>query len=308
MNAVNTTTSNAMSTRESLTMQARVLSNNIAVNMWELARVFTEAKEVIPHGEFENWVKENTNLSLRTTQNMMAAYRRFGGMPQIENMGQAKTFRLLPLPEGAEEDFLKTHDVENMTAREVEKAVKAVRDELDKEKAARKEAERRAKLAEEHPSIPQKLIDELKESKDTIARQKDEAERLKTTAQDAVDERLKLQREITTLKREANETNELLVEQQKELQRAQEELLNAQSAIAKGDAERMPADRLTSEVFAGAVRNFLGAVARMPQMKKAFAAMDADEWNEYDTLLTTVEKWAKDSRKALNAAEAVMVQ
>lgn len=296
-----------ISTVESLAAQARALRWQIDVNMWQLARVFMEAKEIVPHGEFENWVKENTDLSLRTAQNMMAAYRRFNGIPQIDGLGQAKAFRLLPLPEGAEEDFLKTHDVENMTTREIEKAVKEARDELEKEKAARREAERRAKLAEEHPAIPQKLLDELKESKDLIERQKDEAERLKNTAQDAVDERLKLQREIVALKKEVSENNKYLVEQQKELQHAQEELLNAQSAMAKGDAERVPADRLTADALGMAVRAFIGAAARMPHMRKAFAAMGSDEWNEYDELLSTVEKWAKDSRRALEAREAVMV-
>ena len=287
--------------------EAEMYELNGKVSFYNLARIFVQVKENTEHGQWTAWLKQHSGFGERQAQNMMAAYRRFGENPELNGVGQSKLFRLLPLPEGAEEDFLKTHDVESMTTREIEKAVKEAREELEKEKAARREAERRAKLAEEHPVIPQKLLDELQETKATVDRQKDEAERLRNTAQEAVDERLRLQREIVALKKEVSENNELLVEQQKELQRAQEELLNAQSATAKGDAERVPADRLTADALGTAVRAFIGTAARMPHMRKAFAAMESDEWNEYDELLSTMEKWAKDSRKALDAREAVMV-
>ena len=306
-----TVNTGALSVRDNLTLQARAYCHNISFNMLQLGRVFTEAKEVIPHGEFEDWVRENTDLSLRTAQNMMAAYKRFGGMKEIEGVSQSNMFRLLRLPEGAEEDFLKEHDAKSMTAREVEEAVKRTRNEMiaevARERQLRFDAEKRAEKAAKNADIPEEVTDELRSKDETIKRQRQELDRLADMNKESIEERRRLESENELLRREADEREEMLGEQQEELNRTQAELLNAQSAMAKGDAERMPADRLTSEVFAGAVRSFLGAVARMPQMKKAFAAMDAGEWNEYDTLLATVEKWAKDSRKALNAAEGAMV-
>ena len=94
----------------------------------------------------------------------------------------------------------------------------------------------------------------------------------------------------------------MLNEQQDDLNRAQQELLNAQSAIAKGDAERIPADQLTADAFASAVRAFIGTVARMPHMRMTFATMDHRDKEEYSVLLQTVEKWCEDSRRALDTA------
>lgn len=295
-----------ISVLDGLAMQARTLRMNINMNMWQLARVFTEAKEIIPHGQFGKWVEENADVSERTAQDMMAAYKRFGGKPQFEGLGQAKTFKLLPLPAGTEEKFMEEHDVSAMTTREVQEAVKKAREEaqaeIDRERKARMEAERRAEEAESRPpEIPPELTDELAKSRETIAQQRTEVERLAAVGTEALAEQRRLSMENADLQREIQERDDLLAEQQEDINRAQRELLNVQSAIAKGDAERVPADQLTPDAFASAVRAFIGTVARLPHMRMVFASMPYDQKQEYSVLLETVEKWAEDSRKALDA-------
>lgn len=288
-----------ISVLDGLAMQARTLRMNINMNMWQLARVFTEAKEIIPHGQFGKWVEENADVSERTAQDMMAAYKRFGGKPQFEGLGQAKTFKLLPLPAGTEEKFMEEHDVSAMTTREVQEAVKKAREEaqaeIDRERKARMDAERRAEEAESRPpEIPPELTDEL-------AKNRAEVERLAAVGNEALAEQRRLSKENADLQREIRERDDLLAEQQEDINRAQQELLNVQSAIAKGDAERVPADQLTPDAFASAVRAFIGTVARLPHMRMVFASMPYDQKQEYSVLLETVEKWAEDSRKALEA-------
>lgn len=294
-----------ISVLDGLAMQARTLRMNINMNMWQLARVFTEAKKIMPHGQFGKWVEENADVSERTAQDMMAAYKRFGGKPQFEGLGQAKTFKLLPLPAGTEEKFMEEHDVSAMTTREVQEAVKQAREEakaeIERERNARLAAEKRAEEAESRPpEIPPELTDELAESRETIAKQRAEVERLAAAGTEALAEQRRLSKENTDLQREIRERDDLLAEQQEDLSRAQQELLNVQSAIAKGDAERVPADQLTPDAFASAVRAFIGTVARMPHMRTTFATMNPSDKQEYDLLLKTVEKWAEDSRKALD--------
>lgn len=291
-------------TLDSLAMEARALRLSINMNMWQLARVFLEAKEQMPHGQFERWVKENADVSLRTAQDMMAAYKRFGGKPQFDGLGQAKTFKLLPLPEGTEEKFIEEHDVSSMTTREVQAAVKQERAraqaEIQRERNARIAAEQRAAEAENRPpKIPDILAEALRTDKETIARKQAEVELLAAMGNDAIARSQQLSMENAALQRELQERDELLAEQQADLSRAQQELLNIQSAIAKGDAERTPADQLTPNAFASAVRAFIGTCARMPHMRAAFAQMPQEQKQEYSVLLETVETWAKDSRMAL---------
>lgn len=82
-----------ISTIEILAAQARALKMTINVNMWQLARVFVEAKQIVPHGQWGKWLEENAEVSERTAQDMMQAYKRFGGIPQIEGIGKAYILR-----------------------------------------------------------------------------------------------------------------------------------------------------------------------------------------------------------------------
>lgn len=287
-----------ISTIEILAAQARALKMTINVNMWQLARVFVEAKKIVPHGQWGKWLEENAEVSERTAQDMMQAYKRFGGIPQIEGIGKAKLFRMLPLPDGAVEQFLKENDVSNMSTREIERAVKQARaeadEEIQKERRARMEAEQRAAAAEKAKNQPSaELRSELHNNQTRIAQQEAEIERLAKAGSIAAGEAERLRREL-------KEQTELLEEQQAEINRAQQEILNMQSAAAKGDAERTPESQLTLEAFSSAVRVFIGTCARLPMMRFAFAAMGPDDLREYRVLLETVEKWAKDSREAMD--------
>lgn len=75
---------------DSLAAQARTLRANIDLNMWQLARVFVEAKELVPHGEWQGWLRENADVSVRTAEDMMAAWKRFGGREDLPGSDRQK--------------------------------------------------------------------------------------------------------------------------------------------------------------------------------------------------------------------------
>lgn len=89
-----------------------------------------------------------------------------------------------------------------------------------------------------------------------------------------------------------------------ENQRLKDALANARSAIAKGDADRKVSSKLSADMLAGAVKQFVGTCAQMPHMGREFAMMAKDERSEYERLLKTVEGWCKQSRKAISMVEA----
>ena len=273
---------------DNLAMQAKTYIQNARMNLLQLGRVLAEAKPLVQHGEWENWVKTNTSMSKRAAEQYMQAYAEFGLNPQIAELGTTKTLKLLPLTEDEREN-----DVSSMSTRQLDEAIRKqkqealkearqeVQGELEKERTARIAAEQRAKAAESRPpEVTKELSDKLRSHKEQMER---------------------LTRENSILKQEIRERDEELEEQQADYNRAQEELLNIKSQVAKGDAERVPTDQLTVDAFASAVRAFIGACARMPHMSATFSAMSQIDKNEYDELLRTVEAWAKDSRKALDS-------
>lgn len=307
MNEMTTQSSIEIAVLGGLAQEAQYYAKSIANGMIQLGRVLTEAKPLVKHGEWEKWIRENAGCSVRYAQMFMQAYERFGDNPAVMQIGErGKIFKLLSLPSGTEEKFLAENDVADMTTHEVEDAVRRVREEmgvqLNREKKARQQAEERAaELEQEADKVPDYIMNELTEKQNTISRQQEELARVANSGREALKEAQRLRRENANMQREIEEQNDLIEEAQQQYDRVRNDLLAMQSAAAKGDAERMPADELTLDVFAGAVRQFIGICARMPHMGHTFGAMLLSDKNRYDELLRTVESWAANARRALDA-------
>ena len=305
MNELSSMKSGELSALDNLALQAQMFVQNARMNLLQLGRVFTEAKPLVPHGEWENWIRTNTDLNKRTAEQYMQAYKKFGLNTQIAALGTTKTLKLLPLADEEREKLLAENDVKGMSTRQLDDAIKKQKEqlrqearkeiegELEEERALRKLAEQRADKAE---SAYLKLEEEGKELKQSAA----EDNELRET----------FRNEINSLEQELREKDEIIEEQQADYNRVQQELLNMKSSIAKGDAERIPSDQLTVDTFASAVRVFIGTVARMPHMSATFSVMNEDTRQEYDELLRTVESWTKASRKALDtvAVEGMVIE
>lgn len=143
MNEITTQNSTEIAVLGGLAQEAQYYAKSIANGIIQLGRVLTEAKPLVKHGEWEQWIRENAGCSVRYAQVFMQAYARFGNNAAVAQIGErGKIFKLLALPAGTEEQFLTDHDVSEMSTREVEEAVRKVREEmrieLDEERKARK--------------------------------------------------------------------------------------------------------------------------------------------------------------------------
>jgi hypothetical protein len=306
MNEITTRESTEIAVLGNLAQEAQFYARSIANGMIQLGRVLTEAKPLVKHGEWERWIAENAGCSVRYAQMFMQAYERFGDNPAVMQIKErGKIFKLLALPSGTEEQFLADNNVAELSTREVEDAVRKVREEmgieLAKERKARKLAEERAEELElKEGTVPQEAIDALIAKENTITEQQRELTRIANDGRAALQEAQRLRRENASLTREIEEQNQLIEEAQEQYDKVRGDLLALQSAAAKGDAERVPADELTINVFASAVRQFIGTCARMPHMGSTFGTMLLSEKNAYDELLRTIEGWAQSARKAMN--------
>lgn len=301
--------------------QGRVFLMSAAQNLIQYGRVLTEAKPLLKHGQFGKWVQESFGMSERSAQGYMAVWRRFGENEMLSGVQFSNLQKMLALPEGTETEFAKENDLSAMTAREVEAAVRRVREEqteemnravgqvkkeLAREQEARKDAERRAEAAQER-APDRKLLLELDEKKRQIEDLTRRAEIADRAAEKSAEAERTALRAAADAKRDLKEAEEMLEESQQEFARVQTELLNARSAAARGDADRIVSDQLTLEDFGQAVRIFLGATAPMPYMAGSFANMTDDrEIRQWQEMLEAVADWAERSRKALKGAGGII--
>lgn len=316
---------------DGLASEARAYSEAIQANMLQLGRVFTEAKTLVKHGEWGRWLEENSGMTERNAQLLMQAYSRFGTDEQYARLGKSKLIKMLQLPEGSEKAFVAGNDVQAMTAREVEAAVKQVRAEmtaamntrieaaermLDDERKSREAAEKLAQEMARQPRVintaepPKELLDKL------AAREKELAEAKQTIEQMAEHGDVEL-RETKRLLEIARKENESLqdemdgqadrldaLEREKrqaeaEVQRLQDELDNAEPQVM------MPAYRLEMEEMEemeAAIHTFMSACSRLPLMGHAFAEMSANECEKWDKMLLGIEMLGEGARRIMQAA------
>ena len=278
--------------------QGQMFLSNAAMNLIQYGRVLTEAKPLFPHGKFGEWVKSNFNMSERSAQGYMAVWLRFGENDSFNRVQFSNLQKMLSLPEGKEEQFVQENDLENMTARQVAEAVAKVRqEELDKRNCMLADAAKQLRDAKAKANA--EVQDAKAAANAAIARaEKAENAARANTKNDAV---------VQELRDQIADMESMLEDSQQEYNRLQAELLNQQSAAARGDADRTISEQMTADDFAGAVRIFLGSVAQVPYMSGSFAAMDDDrEYRMWDEMLQAVEGWAQGARKALSGKGAVI--
>lgn len=158
----------------------------------EIGGKLVEAKGMVPHGQWGKWLEEKVHYSQSTANNMMKLYNEYGGDQQslfdtwtnsqaFADMSYTQHLALLALPFSERQEFAETHQVADMSTRELNDAVKA---ELEKLKADLAAAEERAENAEadladakEDLAIAQGAARAANEEANEYLRQKKETEK-----------------------------------------------------------------------------------------------------------------------------------
>jgi len=157
----------------------------------EIGRRLTEAKSLLPHGEWGKWLQEQVEFSQRTANNFMRVFEEYGDQQitlfgavsnsqTFANLSVSKALSLLALPEEEREAFAEAHDVEGMSTRQLNDAIIA---KLDAEKARDKAiAERDAAVRDRDAA--EKKAEELIDIENLADAAKQEAAAAKKRADD----------------------------------------------------------------------------------------------------------------------------
>lgn len=110
-----------------------------------IGRCLIEAKDMLSHGEWLPWLTEQVEFSPRTAQNFMRLAREWSNTQTLADLGASKALALLALPPEEREQFMEDHKVIDMSARQLEQAIK----ERDEARAAAERAAADQRTAEQ---------------------------------------------------------------------------------------------------------------------------------------------------------------
>ncbi len=254
----------------------------------EVGRRLTEAKAKLPHGSWGEYLKNEVDYSPSQAQNLMRVFREYGSDQQslfggeaksqtFGNLTYSKALSLLAIPDEAErERFAVENDVEHMSVRELNEALKA-RNEAE-EKAAAAEDEARG-LRQEAERLREELADQAQVYK------------AKLTAADV---------ETTEANRKAREAQEALDKQREKAQRLQDALSEANTSAQAAEAEH---SRLAQELEEFRSRPAEADTAAVEAARQAAIAEMTEKVDKAKDAKEKAEEKRKAAEESLEAAQ-----
>ena len=240
---------------KTLYSQAQAIVTSYAI---EIGRRLVEAKDAVGHGEWGRWLKEEVGFSQSTANNYMRLFEEYGdaqitifgavaNSQTIGNLPYAKALALLAIPSEEREEFAKTVGAEDLSVRELQKAIK----ERDEERARAKELEARIEelngargeamaAADEAAELREKV----KELEAKVEKEKGNAQNLKNKLSVAKNDPKIPPEKLEAIKKEAEESakKEVSSELSLELEKVREALKAAENAKDKAEKEQRAAE------------------------------------------------------------------
>lgn len=300
-----------------LTSAARYLNVYYAV---EIGRRLTEAKELVPHGEWLSFLKNETEFSQPTANRFMRVFAEYGSeqgslfgaetkYSTLNNLSVSNALRLLAVPEEERESFALEVDAEHLTTKELEDAIR----ERDEAKAALQEL--KEEMAETSEMLDKKTDEyaalsaaarEYKENAEAAeARVKELEERpIEVAVQEPDPEEVERRvKEATVALRAEKQMAEEKLAKEKERAKAatdklREQLKDAEDRITKAGAE----DRAAAEAAKAEVDRLQKQIAMSGEAMVAFKLRFKEWQDSYAALQRSIRDLDEDQAERANAA------
>lgn len=159
----------------------------------EIGRLLFEAKAMVEPGGWSKYIEEELPFSHSWANNYMKLYTEFGSdqtslfgdSQAYMNLRPSQALEIIRLPEGEREEFMETHDVESMSARQLKAAIdelKETKADLQAVEADLEEAREQITSFEEAQEEDGKLIKDLEARVDAAEQARKDAELAKQKA------------------------------------------------------------------------------------------------------------------------------
>lgn len=274
----------------------RQANNMLLMYAIEVGRRLVEAKGILPHGEWGNWLKDKVDFSQSTANNMMKLYDEYGqtqlslfgavsNSQTIGNLPYSKALQLISIPENERESFAKEVDAEHISVKELKAAIEERNAAIERAEAAEKKA---AEIEETQKA--------LEDAKTEVLNAAEEAEGLK----ERISELEKELAEVSENIKENNEVPEIPSEMLKKIKADAEKQakegvakdIETKLSKAKADAEKAEEKRKQAEARATELENRL--VETEKQLKTANPEISA-----FKTLFEETQRTAQSLKNKL---------
>ena len=229
----------------------------------EIGRRLVEAKDILPHGEWGDWLRNEVEFSQSTANKHMKLFEKFGARQisllgaelnseTFTNLTYSQALKLISVPDEELEDFVKDNDIEHKSVREIERLVKERDAAAEKAAAAEhelneflKEAEERKQELEKECQNTEELRNDIREMKQELEKAQNEAEEYRRLAEDPEIPQEQIDRLKAEIEAETKEKNAKKLKTA--IAKAEKKLAEAEAARQEAEQEAEKANRQANE-------------------------------------------------------------
>lgn len=283
----------------------------------EIGRRLTEAKTLVEYGGWGTYIKETLGYSQSTANNFMRLFEEYGKSQQslfggeadsqtFGNLTYTQALALLALPAEEREEFVQANDVESMSTRELEAAIR----ERDEARAAlEQEQSVNAELRTQAMDAANKATEALEKAKEEREAQYDRAEQLAQELEELKGKPIDVAVEEADPE-EIKKAVDAAVAAEREKAKGEADKLSAKLDKAKAEREKLEERLKAAEAKAGDAA--AGANAEVEELRRKLAMADpvtaefkglfAQAGQLVGRMLELVEQAPEDKRPNLTAA------
>lgn len=289
---------------EDVTQDIRRKTGEFLVTAIEIGRLLFEAKAMVEPGGWSRYIEEELPFSHSWANNYMKLYTEFGS-DQTSLFGNSQTFlklrptqalEVLRLPEEEREEFVESHNVADMSTRQIKQAIQ---DQLD-------EAERRNR------ELSEKLEEAEAENRDTRQELLDAQQRLAAASSSNTEWEKQLEK-LKENQKKAERSESIALNQvaglKKQLQEAEDRekaaLADLEKARANPEIPEAMMQQMRTELEAATAKDATAKIQKQLDAANAALKTAEEKAQEAEEKLATAQKKQKMSNQDLMAVQTL---
>lgn len=213
--------------------QAKITAVSCAI---EIGERLLEAKDLVPHGEWGKWLKENVNYSQSTANKLMRLYKEYGNnqgslfttvtnSQAIMNLDVSKALALTVLPPEEREEFVAEHDVEQMSTRDLKEALQENRELKQQQQQLQKQLEEKDRQVKETSAQLDTAITERQKMQEKLSETVNQNAGYEKSLQVKIDVAKKLEQEKKAAEEKRRESEQKVQRLQQQIDALKEQKL-----------------------------------------------------------------------------------
>lgn len=282
---------------ERTTAEILILKEQTAQNIVEIGKRLIAVKDNLQHGEFSEWLKERVDISHRTANNFMKVATTFSNSQAIANLGSTKLFLLAGLDEEDRQEVMKENNVEDMTTRQLEQAVRE-----------KKELKKRLDDEQEYSNKLQKSIQKKEQA---IKDLQDKIDKIPVPEKEIIEKEVvkevipeKVIQEKALLKQQIEKQKQQLVEIQKRAEKAESTLkgIRLENNLAKDEVY----DNAKLDTLIYNINDFLNKNSKYTYLKEDLQHIPSKKRKFVEEKVNSIKEWVMLMEQALDNRQDVV--